>query len=125
VIDSIARTDTILNVTVADIPRPTRSKKEIQMDTAQMEHEKPDHPFDVVVIHTSEKRISVKPDELVGALKLEALDRFKIPVDRASQYVLASAPGNPQAILDDTKTVTQVGLHKDSRVYLEKPHTDA
>ena len=58
-------------------------------------------------------------------LELEALKRFGIPVDWASQYVLATAPGNPQAILDDSKTVTQVGLHKDSRVYLEKPHTDA
>lgn len=95
------------------------------MDSAQMEHEKPDHPFDIVVIHTSERKISVKPEERVGALKVEALNRFGIPIDRASQYVLATAPGNPQAILDDAKTVTQAGLHKNSRVYLEKPHTDA
>lgn len=98
------------------------------MDNIQTEpdkHERPDHPFDVVVIHTSEKKISVKPDELVGALKVEALKKFGIPVDRAPHYVLATAPGNPQAILDDAKTVTQAGLHKSSRVYLEKPHTDA
>ena len=33
------------------------------MDNIQTEpekHERPDHPFDVVVIHTSEKKISVK-----------------------------------------------------------------
>jgi hypothetical protein len=93
--------------------------------TEPFEKEKPDHPFDVVVIHTSEKRISVKPDELVGALKVEALKKFGIPIDRAGDYVLATSPGNPQAILDDTKTVTDAGLHKNSRVYLEKPHNDA
>jgi hypothetical protein len=95
------------------------------MESAQTEHERPDHPFEVVVIHTSEKRIEVKPHELVGTLKVEALKRFGIPVDRAGQYVLATAPGNPHAILDDSKTVAQAGLHKNSRIYLEKPHNDA
>jgi hypothetical protein len=81
--------------------------------------------FKVIVIATSAKEVVAEPHERIGTLKRAAMREFGIPEDRAGEYRLATSPGNPQAELDDNKTVAEAGLHAGSKVYLIKPHTDA
>jgi hypothetical protein len=84
-----------------------------------------DKPFEVNVIATKEKKVPARADELINRLKIAAMDRFGIPESKASEYRLATEPGNPHAELDDNKTCADYGLHEGSTLYLVKPHNDA
>lgn len=81
--------------------------------------------FEVTVIATSAKKIKANPRELIAQLKLAATTAFGIPPEKAGDYRLASAPGDPAAEFDETKRVSDYHLHAGSKVYLVKPHTDA
>lgn len=81
--------------------------------------------FHVNVIATREKKVPAHPEETISALKIAAMHEFGIPKEKASEYRLATEPGNPQAELDDNKTCADYGLHDGSTLYLVKPHNDA
>ncbi len=65
------------------------------------------------------------PRDTIEKAKEESLDKFGIPKSSASQYKLATSPGNPAAKLDDTKTIEQSGVVAGATLYLVKPHDDA
>ena len=101
-----------------------RKSLENVMDAAESTHEEP-KGFGITVIATSAKKVAARPREPIGQLKLAALTAFGIPEEKATEYRLASAPGDPGAEFDDNKLVVEYHLHAGSKVYLVKPHNDA
>lgn len=82
-------------------------------------------PFDVNVVLTTTKVVQVHPRETIEKAKEDSLHKFDIPKTSAPQYRLATSPGNPNARLDDTKTIEQCGVVAGTILYLVKPHDDA